>query len=147
MSHWKFAEIVEALKNADFEPHAYTGRGMGSRECLSVHSARGSNVVLDVVKKYIDEALESNRRAPYVLEHASLLIERLRNWSSDRLGHDFVIYWSDIEWESEQAVSVEADDDGEYEQTEKVNVSSLRRTTLPSAVDLRESTKPKGKKR
>jgi hypothetical protein len=150
MSEWKFKEIVEVLENADHRPQPYTGRNMYGKVCLSVQCDDDSDLVLKVIKSFVDAALESNpkelnRRAPGVLEHTSSLIEKLTGSSVDRLGHGFVVYWPSIKWEDEQAASVDADDEGEYERTEKVSLDSIRHTTLPSAVNL-DSVSPRGKK-
>jgi hypothetical protein len=76
-------QIVEALENAGYEPHAYSGRGMYGRQCVAVDvEYLGDGFALGF-------ALGADHQASPGTP------------DSDAMGKGFVLYWPNLEWPKE----------------------------------------------
>lgn len=102
------SEIKEALEDAGYETRSYSGRCMYGKSCLGVVTRDSSaKVVLAVVNEFIrTSALEPEA----TVDAVSDLCNTLEAVSGDSMGRSSIIYWEDIEWQSD---SDETDSDDE----------------------------------
>ena len=99
--------LRELFEDAQYTPHAYSGRGMYGEVCLAVTTdsvSESVTVILDVV-----QACAENGTTEDVTE----LIDLLRGSRSDSMGRGVVVYWPDIPWADCGADEEEDDHDCE----------------------------------
>jgi hypothetical protein len=90
--------------------NAYSGRGMyGSNMCVAVSGSRGDcmGVIGEVIK-----SLHENDHAEF-----GEAVDFLMNFQRDQLGHDAIIYWSDLTVNCED--EDDDDDDGQPSESQE----------------------------
>ncbi len=80
-------QLIDWLRNADYEPTSYSGRFMFGQECVAVVCDSVGEVLVDVVAEAMADGVNQRHRK-----------EVLRKWRQDEMGLQKVIYWPDQEW-------------------------------------------------
>lgn len=81
--------FVEILNDAGIETEAYSGRGMGGKECLSVRDIEPLDLFADVLV----EVLASDDEP---LDEVALVTKVMRNVARDSMGKGIVVYFPGI---------------------------------------------------
>lgn len=92
--------IADWLESADYNPFAYSGRGMYGVKCLAISTQDNEDLVPSDMMRlgyWIGEAAAMNGG-----EHpATELIERFH--LTDQLGRGIVVYWPALRWPEAEA--------------------------------------------
>lgn len=86
-------QFMLILDNCDYKPFKYSGRRMYGKDCIAIR-VRGNGTkniietILDISSSVADDDLEEYKE----------LVKVLRETETDNLGHDTVMYWSNMEW-------------------------------------------------
>lgn len=90
-------KLIEAIRNAGYEPRSYSGRGMYGRSCVGVTVERGTSAF--TVGIHVAEQLGENAYEAARLDTAQ-----------DSLGLDTILYFPMLDWPKDVPDSDEDDD-------------------------------------
>ncbi len=86
-------KLIEYIEDAGYEARSYTGRGMGSKECVGItHDESAVKVICDIIHAAVNYQDDDS------LETVQDLCESLRNASEDSMGLSSIVYWPRITW-------------------------------------------------
>lgn len=83
-------QLIQALKDAGYEPRAYSGRGMYGESCVGVSTDNPQTVTLEVYDNWFNNGVG----------HKELkeLYEALKDVRIDNLGLRYIAYWPQAKW-------------------------------------------------
>ncbi len=94
----EFSEIKDAFESAGLNVRSYSGRGMYGRSCLGVVTDKsGAALVCEVIQELISGASDDSE----TVDKISDLCSELSDPSEDSMGLSTIVYWPDIEWQSD----------------------------------------------
>jgi hypothetical protein len=101
----KFKALIQAIEEAGYEARSYSGRCMYGKSCVGVTCGRTEAFSLGVK---VGAALAASGE-----EEAESSVDALADlWvQTDSMGHDMIVYFPGVAWESEEDES--EDEDGE----------------------------------
>ena len=88
------SELQELLKNVNYNPQSYSGRGMYGKECLAI-------VTNDKEKEVLSEIFIYLVRNNYDSTEIVSLVNALKEYKSDSMGKKYVYYWPYEKFEDE----------------------------------------------
>jgi len=93
--------FVEFLEEAGFDPYPYAGRSMYGKQCVAVTASSFGRFFADILLTVESIGSES-------LEDLASIFEGMK-W--DNMGYDFVFYFPQIKWDSNEAHGDESEDE------------------------------------
>jgi len=96
--------LQEIFKDGDFKTRSYSGRGMYGKECLGVEC----NDIKDIVYELVDYILATSEMS---YENNVSIKRSVRNLCTDQLGLGMIVYFPNVEFESNESENDESESD------------------------------------
>ncbi len=103
--------IYDAAQESDITFRKYSGRSMYGRQCPAIVGGQAecrvlvSKVILTLADEMVEASLdcktEEERLVAFNLkDQFDEMMDKILLWETDSMGHDIVMYWPDIDWQT-----------------------------------------------